>query len=104
MSNETSANTGKLYGLQRVCQTLGFPRSSIYAERARATVIPITRRKRGPKPRVADDVLLQAIRDETARADTRLISLMSLTFLVARRLPSFICQIRKQWSTSLTIS
>ena len=66
MSNETSANTGKLYGLQRVCQTLGFPRSSIYAERARATVIPITRRKRGPKPRVADDVLLQAIRDDLA--------------------------------------
>ena len=46
MSNETSADTGKRYGLKRVCQTLNFPRSSIHAERARAkaTVTPITSR------------------------------------------------------------
>ncbi|MEX3583065.1 MAG: hypothetical protein VB137_11500 [Burkholderia sp.] len=35
MSHTISA-TGKPFGLQRVCQTLDFPRSAIYAERARA--------------------------------------------------------------------
>ena len=45
MSHETSVGTGKPYGLQRVCLALNFPRSSIYAERARAkaTVVPIAR-------------------------------------------------------------
>ena len=66
MSNETSADTGRRYGLKRVCQTLNFPRSSIHAERARAkaTVTPITKLKRGPKPRVPDAALLQAIQDD----------------------------------------
>jgi putative transposase len=66
MSNETSAETGRRYGLKRVCQTLNLPRSSIHAERARAkaTVTPITRLKRGPKPRVPDAALLQAIQDD----------------------------------------
>ncbi|CAB3775313.1 hypothetical protein [Paraburkholderia humisilvae] len=66
MSNGTSAETGRRYGLKRVCQTLNFPRSSIHAERARAktTVTPITRLKRGPKPRVPDAALLQAIQDD----------------------------------------
>lgn len=70
MSNETSANTGKLYGLQRVCQTLNFPRSSIYAERARAaaTVVPINPGKRGPKPRVPDTALLEAIQHDLERS------------------------------------
>ncbi|MEX3582172.1 MAG: hypothetical protein VB137_05240 [Burkholderia sp.] len=35
MSHTISA-TGKPFGLQRVCQVLDFPRSTIYAERARA--------------------------------------------------------------------
>ncbi|TCK32756.1 hypothetical protein B0G84_8627 [Paraburkholderia sp. BL8N3] len=66
MSNETSADTGRRYGLKRVCQTLNFPRSSIRAERtrAKATVTPITKLKRGPKPRVPDAALLQAIQDD----------------------------------------
>ncbi|WP_028232845.1 IS3 family transposase [Paraburkholderia mimosarum] len=68
MSLETSVGTGKPYGLQRVCLTLNFPRSSIYAERARAkaTVVPIARLKRGPKPKVPDAVLLEAIRVDLA--------------------------------------
>ncbi|MEX3582910.1 MAG: hypothetical protein VB137_10420 [Burkholderia sp.] len=35
MSHTISA-TGKPFGLQRVCQVLDLPRSTIYAERARA--------------------------------------------------------------------
>ena len=35
MSRATSTGTGKPYGLQRVCRVLGFPRSTIYAGRAR---------------------------------------------------------------------
>ena len=35
MSRETSAGTGKPYGLERVCRVLEFPRSTIYAQQAR---------------------------------------------------------------------
>ena len=35
MSRTISAGTGKPYGLERVCRVLGFPRSTIYAARAR---------------------------------------------------------------------
>ena len=70
MSHETSVGTGKPYGLQRVCLALNFPRASIYAERARAkaTVVPIARLKRGPKPKVSDAVLLEAIRADLANS------------------------------------
>ena len=43
MSRETSAGTGKPYGLERVCRVLEFPRSTIYAQQAResAKVVPL---------------------------------------------------------------
>lgn len=64
MSRETSATTGKRYGLERVCRVLDFPRSTIYAQQARevAPVVPLFRQRRGPKPKVADADLLTAIR------------------------------------------
>jgi putative transposase len=64
MSRETSAEAGKLYGLERVCRVLEFPRSTIYAQRAResAKVVPLHRQRRGPKPKMADAELLAAIR------------------------------------------
>ena len=34
MSNAISVSAGKPFGLQRVCQVLEFPRSTIYAVRA----------------------------------------------------------------------
>src|SRR5258708_38054749 len=66
MSRATSTGTGTLYGLQRVCRVLGFPRSTIYAGRARASsnVVPLVAQRRGPKPRMPDADLL-----ETSRAD-----------------------------------
>jgi hypothetical protein len=36
MSGTTSAGTGKPYGLERVCRVLDIPRSTIYAQQARA--------------------------------------------------------------------
>ncbi len=35
MSGEASEETGKPYGLERVCWVLDFPRSTIYAQQAR---------------------------------------------------------------------
>jgi putative transposase len=68
MSNEISTGTEKPYGLQRVCRVLEFSRSTIYAARARAasSVVPIVSLKRGPKPKVPDADLLQAIRADLA--------------------------------------
>jgi hypothetical protein len=60
MSRETSAGTGKLYGLERVCRVLESPRSTIYAQQARdsATVVPLRPQRRGPKPKMPDPELL----------------------------------------------
>ena len=68
MSTETSAVTGQRYGLERVCQVLEFPRSTIYAKRAAECreVIALRPKKRGPKPRVSDAGLLEAIRADLA--------------------------------------
>lgn len=64
MSRETSAGTGKPYGLKRVCRVLQFPRSTIYAQEQRksAMVVPLHPRRRGPKPKMSDADLLAAIR------------------------------------------
>jgi putative transposase len=62
MSRETSVGAGGTYGLQRVCRVLEFPRSTIYAQRAAANVVPLYRQRRGPKPKLPDADLLVAIR------------------------------------------
>ena len=66
MSRETSPGTARRYGLQRVCRVLEFPRSTIYAQRARATVVTLHPRRRGPKPTVSEEALLEAIRADLA--------------------------------------
>jgi len=64
MSREISAGAGKPYGLERVCQVLEIPRSTIYAQQAResAKVVPLHPQRRGPKPKIPDAELLVAIR------------------------------------------
>ena len=64
MSRETSARTGKSYGLERVCRVLEFSRSTIYAQEKRQAgkVLPFQPARRGPRPKVADADLLEAIR------------------------------------------
>jgi transposase InsO family protein len=66
MSRETSPGTAKRYGLQRVCRVLEVPRSTIYAQRARAKVVVLHPKRRGPKPKVSDEALLEAIRADLA--------------------------------------
>ena len=64
MSHAISVSANRPFGLQRVCQVLDFPRSTIYAVRARtaANVVPIIPARRGPKPGMPDADLLTAIR------------------------------------------
>jgi len=66
MSREISSGANRPYGLERVCQVLTFPRSTLYAWQARATarVVPLHRMRRGPKPTVSDADLLVAIRED----------------------------------------
>ena len=68
MSRATSAGTGKPYGLERVCRVLGFPRSTIYASKDResSNVVPLVAQRRGPKPKMPDAELLEAIRGDLA--------------------------------------
>ncbi|MEX3582315.1 MAG: hypothetical protein VB137_06230 [Burkholderia sp.] len=68
MSHTISA-TGKPFGLQRVCQALDLPRSTIYAERARALnkVTPLAPVRRGPQPKAPDHERLAAVRADLTR-------------------------------------
>jgi transposase InsO family protein len=68
MSLAISPLTGRPHGLQRMCRILDQPRSTIYAKRARQAAGPpdLPRMRRGPQPRLADEALTQAIRDDLA--------------------------------------
>ena len=57
----TSPSTSQRYGIKRVCLNWGLNRSTIYAKR-RAKVLKLQPLKRGPKPRLSDDVVLMEIR------------------------------------------
>ena len=65
MSREASASTGEVYGVKRVCRAAGLPRSSYYARKQRAER-PRPQGKRGPKPKVSDESLLETIREDLA--------------------------------------
>lgn len=66
MSREVSPVTGKAYGVERVCTTLGIARSTVYARQHAASNPKPAPAKRGPKPRVSDEALLAAIRADLA--------------------------------------
>jgi putative transposase len=68
MSREISPAMGRRYSLQRVCQVLEFPRSTIYARRAtgQRKVVALRPQRRGPKPKISDAKLLEAIRADLA--------------------------------------
>ena len=65
MSAAWSISTQKRYGLQRVCRVCRFPRSTVYAWRARdrseAPVAPVSP-KRGPQGPCTDEALVEHIR------------------------------------------
>ena len=62
MSREVSPATGKAYGLKRVCAALNVSRSTVYARQKAATLPRPAPARRGPKPKVSDEALLEAIR------------------------------------------
>ena len=70
MAAASSAATGRRYGVARVCRIWELPRSSFYAaQRPAGTATPPSpTSRRGPRPAVADDVLLAAIRADLARS------------------------------------
>lgn len=68
MSHEVSPVTGRAYGVQRVCAALNVPRSTVYARRKSASVPEAAPSRRGPKPKVSDEVLLEAIRADLANS------------------------------------
>lgn len=62
MSREASPTTGKPYGVERVCKTCQYPRSTLYARQQRAATPERPHAKRGPKPACTDEELLGLIR------------------------------------------
>ena len=71
MAEATSPTTGRRYGVARVCQTWGQPRSSFYAARqpqAGAVAPASASARRGPKPSVCDEALLAAIHADLKRS------------------------------------
>jgi putative transposase len=65
MSATISPTTGKLYGVERVCDVWEVSRSSFYDRKVRAANPPVAR-KRGPKTSISDDELLALVRDDLA--------------------------------------
>jgi len=69
MSVAISPSTKHAYGVERVCSVWEVPRSTFYADRARTgsagTPIRPTK-KRGPKPLLTDETLLDLIREDLA--------------------------------------
>jgi len=49
------------YGVQRVCTYWGIPRSTVYDRRQRKR-LAVVLEKRGPKPQITDDILLERIK------------------------------------------
>lgn len=71
MAKATSPASGQPYGIRRVCQAWGVPRSSFYAAQGPVpdSAIPAPpRTRRGPKPAVLDEALLAAIRRDLQRS------------------------------------
>ena len=65
MARATSPGSGQRYGIRRVCQLWGVPRSSFHAAQAPApdSAMPAASpARRGPKPAITDEALLAAIR------------------------------------------
>ena len=67
MSAATSPSTGRAYGVDRVCRVWELPRSSYYSQRSEAPSCEAgVWGRRGPKPELSDEGLLQLIREDLA--------------------------------------
>jgi transposase InsO family protein len=70
MSAAISPATGRVYGVQRVCQAWAYPRASYYAARP-GTAAGVAVGKRGPKTALDDEALLALIRADLAQSPFR---------------------------------
>lgn len=65
MSQTTSSETGKAYGVERVCHIWEQARSSFYY-RTRQDIAVSSPKRRGPPPSISDEALLELIRADLA--------------------------------------
>lgn len=65
MSQTTSSETGKSYGVERVCHIWEQARSSFY-HRTRQGIAVSSPKRRGPPPSISDEALLELIRADLA--------------------------------------
>lgn len=63
-ANAHSALTGKPFGIERVCRVWEYPRATFYQHRAVAAFGKPNPGKRGPKPKLSDEQLLELIRQD----------------------------------------
>lgn len=70
MSATSSAATGRVYGVQRVCAAWAYPRATYYASQPDKQ-LPLTTGKRGPKTTLDDAALLELIRADLAASPFR---------------------------------
>ena len=70
MSATTSEATGRRYGIERVCRVWERSRSALYARRTQGRTREAGKapKRRGPRPRVSDEKLPEAIRADLARS------------------------------------
>ncbi len=66
MSAATSPSTGVAYGVERVCTAWRLPRSTFYAHVTRRDGPVVVLDRRGPQPKVSDEMLLEHIRKDLA--------------------------------------
>ena len=76
MSKTISTVTGKAYGVERVCSAWDISRSTYYhqlaaTEATTAVTSPLVSRRRGPKPMISDDELLQHIIEDLENSPFR---------------------------------
>ena len=64
MSESQSPSTGRPYGVERVCRVWRVAQSSFYARKQRESRPQPVPNRRGPKPSVLDERLLQFIRED----------------------------------------
>jgi putative transposase len=67
MSAAISPSTGQRYGLRRVCRVWKVPRSSVFYKRQERPAP----KKRGPKPAIPDEALLQMVREDLTASPFR---------------------------------
>jgi transposase InsO family protein len=68
MSAAVSPVTDRRYGVDLVCRMWDVPRSTFYAQAPREATECTKPKRRGPQPKISDEALLEAIKDDLDRS------------------------------------